>query len=67
MNKEVLTESLNYLVCEYIDDERKKTDLLNSLDLSKAKYILAEINLFRNKDYSYESKKIIKEIHFHFG
>lgn len=66
MNKEELRESLRTLIEEYIDDKDYALELISKLDDPKAKFILAEIELKRTKDYSPASKNIIEDIAFYY-
>ncbi|MCB2309224.1 hypothetical protein LGL08_21895 [Clostridium estertheticum] len=66
MNKEELREALRKLIEEYIDDKDYAVELISKLDEPKAKFILAEIELKRSKDYSRESKNVIEDIAFYY-
>ncbi|QHE52774.1 hypothetical protein [Pontibacillus sp. HMF3514] len=66
MDKDKLREHLNALIKEYVEDAALANKLIETLDEPKAKYILAEIEMNKAKEYSTKSKTIIQDIAFYY-
>jgi len=66
MGIEELRIHLNRLIEEYIDDKILIRSLVATLNEPKAKYVIAEIERNRTKEYSPESKTLIQEIAFYY-
>ncbi|QHE54030.1 hypothetical protein [Pontibacillus sp. HMF3514] len=66
MDEVELRKRLKRLIEEYVDDKELATNLIDSLDNPKAKYVLAEIELNKHKEYSSKDREIIEEIAFYY-
>ena len=66
MNKDELRRSLRVLIEEYIDDKDYALELIATLADPKAKFILAEIDRRKTKDYSPELRNMMKDIAFYY-
>jgi homoaconitase/3-isopropylmalate dehydratase large subunit len=66
MNKEELTIILEGLIKRYIEDKDLSDELIKSLEPSKVKYILGELDTNKSKDYDLEDRCLIKDIYFYY-
>lgn len=66
MNKDKLIVNLKYLVDQYITDEQVKLELQEYISSLKTKYVLAEIDRNKVKEYSDNDKGLIKDICYYY-
>lgn len=67
MNKEELKHNLRHLIQKYVDDEKKREELLLELDsFVAAKYYLAEIDSNMSTTYDIQDLDLIQDIAYYY-
>lgn len=67
MDKEELKRNLKYLIKKYVDDEKKREELLLELDsFVAAKYFLVEIDSNMRTTYDIQDLDLIQDIDYYY-
>ena len=66
MKPDSLLEELRRIVREYISDPNIKAELEKDIERTKVKYVLGELEKYRDRELSAADKEIVKDLVFYF-
>lgn len=65
-NRNELLNRLELIIYSYIENESFAKELIKHIESLKIKYVLAELDKNKNREYSVEDIELIKDIYFHY-
>ena len=65
MNREELVENITFLINKYVPEKSDLIRIIND-DIDSTKYVLAEIDKYKEKEYDKEDLDLLKDIAYYY-